>query len=263
LAGQDLLARAAQALAESEWVVVVLSPAYLASPYAGQAWLGALLQDPAHLERLLPVRIEPCDPPPQLAGVTLVDLYHLEESAARSSLRNSIARRGVHPPEHHRSPSSKPPRFPPHGPAVSNIPPRNPNFTGRRDLPRAALRQPDRRLVGCGRAKFGDAPERHDHGALSELRRRQRWLLVFDNAERAKDLEPYWPPGGGHVLVTSRDLAWIAEEGVIPLSSVDGGKLPFPTGGSLPSRTFPPYTEETCFVDGQAAVLKHVSSFPL
>jgi tetratricopeptide (TPR) repeat protein len=42
----------------------------------------------------------------------------------------------------------------------------------------------------------------------SELRDGIRWLLVFDNAEHRDHLEPYWPPIGGHVLVTSRDPHW-------------------------------------------------------
>ncbi|MET8141777.1 FxSxx-COOH system tetratricopeptide repeat protein [Sphaerisporangium sp. NPDC005288] len=35
-----------------------------------------------------------------------------------------------------------------------------------------------------------------------------RWLLVFDNADDPKDLEPYLPAGPGHVLITSRNPAW-------------------------------------------------------
>ncbi|REE95384.1 FxSxx-COOH system tetratricopeptide repeat protein [Thermomonospora umbrina] len=40
------------------------------------------------------------------------------------------------------------------------------------------------------------------------LRERSRWLLVFDGAEGEDTLERYWPPGTGHVLVTSRNAAW-------------------------------------------------------
>jgi tetratricopeptide (TPR) repeat protein len=35
-----------------------------------------------------------------------------------------------------------------------------------------------------------------------------RWLLIFDNADDPASLEPYFPGGSGHVLVTSRNPAW-------------------------------------------------------
>jgi hypothetical protein len=42
---------------------------------------------------------------------------------------------------------------------------------------------------------------------LASLRKRGRWLLVFDNAETPAAIRP-WLPGGGHVLITSRAHAW-------------------------------------------------------
>ena len=40
--------------------------------------------------------------------------------------------------------------------------------------------------------------------------RHQRWLLLYDNADKlpARDLQPYLPSGGGHVLITSRQPNW-------------------------------------------------------
>jgi tetratricopeptide (TPR) repeat protein len=44
---------------------------------------------------------------------------------------------------------------------------------------------------------------------LDALRTRDRWLLVFDNAQQPADLARWQPTGGnGHVLVTSRNPAW-------------------------------------------------------
>jgi class 3 adenylate cyclase len=43
---------------------------------------------------------------------------------------------------------------------------------------------------------------------LAELRGRERWLLIFDNAERPADIADYQPGGTGHVLITSRYPAW-------------------------------------------------------
>jgi hypothetical protein len=43
---------------------------------------------------------------------------------------------------------------------------------------------------------------------LAELRGRDRWLLIFDNAERPQDIAAYLPGGAGHVLITSRYPGW-------------------------------------------------------
>jgi NB-ARC domain/Tetratricopeptide repeat len=42
---------------------------------------------------------------------------------------------------------------------------------------------------------------------LAELRERKRWLLIFDDAENPAVVIP-WLPGGGHVLITSRESGW-------------------------------------------------------
>jgi hypothetical protein len=42
-----------------------------------------------------------------------------------------------------------------------------------------------------------------------ELRGRDRWLLIYDNAESLKDLADYRPPAGeGRVIITSRSTLW-------------------------------------------------------
>jgi hypothetical protein len=42
----------------------------------------------------------------------------------------------------------------------------------------------------------------------TELRGRDRWLLVLDNAERPADVAGCLPGGAGHVLITSRNPGW-------------------------------------------------------
>jgi DNA-binding SARP family transcriptional activator len=43
---------------------------------------------------------------------------------------------------------------------------------------------------------------------LAELRDRDRWLLILDNAERPADITTYRPGGAGHLLITSRSPGW-------------------------------------------------------
>jgi len=50
---------------------------------------------------------------------------------------------------------------------------------------------------------------------LNELRERQGWLLVFDNAENPEDIADWLPGGAGHVLITSRSHGW--EEVAVPV----------------------------------------------
>ena len=50
---------------------------------------------------------------------------------------------------------------------------------------------------------------------LAELHGRDRWLLVFDNAEDPEDLAHWLPGGSGHVLITSRARRW--EEIAVPI----------------------------------------------
>jgi tetratricopeptide (TPR) repeat protein len=52
-------------------------------------------------------------------------------------------------------------------------------------------------------------PEQQLQLLWEELSRRDRWLLIYDNATAPRDLAPYRPPAGaGHLLVTSRNPAW-------------------------------------------------------
>jgi hypothetical protein len=58
--------------------------------------------------------------------------------------------------------------------------------------------------------RVGDNVTEAAEDALEELRRETtpHWLLIFDNADDPKQLEPYLPSGSGHVLITSRNQAW-------------------------------------------------------
>jgi tetratricopeptide (TPR) repeat protein len=58
-----------------------------------------------------------------------------------------------------------------------------------------------------------------------ELSRRERWLLIYDNATTPRDLASYRPSaGGGHVLITSRNPAWAAIAKPIPVDVLPRGE---------------------------------------
>ena len=61
--------------------------------------------------------------------------------------------------------------------------------------------------LGCVPA--GADMEAMQAAVLGELRERQGWLLVFDNAESPATMRPWLPGAGGHVLITSRERVWV------------------------------------------------------
>ena len=65
-----------------------------------------------------------------------------------------------------------------------------------------------------------ETPRQACNAAIAELQRRDRWLLIFDNARRPDDLTPFLPAKGvGNVLVTSGDSHWSAVATVVPVNS--------------------------------------------
>ena len=62
--------------------------------------------------------------------------------------------------------------------------------------------------LALGSVQAGAGTEAIRVAVLAGLRRRGRWLLVFDNAEDPMDVAPWLPGGGGHVLITTRERGW-------------------------------------------------------
>jgi tetratricopeptide (TPR) repeat protein len=269
--GDNFIARMRDALEQADRTIALLSQAYLASPYATDEWTGAFLHDTQHQGRLLPVRIEACQVPRLLGTRVYIDLVGLGRQAARTRLLEGVNRGRRRPQREPGFPGEQragggevgEPHFPAQGPAITNLPARNPHFTGRGEL----LEQLRERLRGEPGVVVGQVEAVHGLGGVGktelvlefahryqadyglvwwitaeqpttvttglaalarrlgieqvadqavmvaglfeELRGRDRWLLVYDNAERPETLEGLLPPGGGgRVLVTSRHGAW-------------------------------------------------------
>jgi hypothetical protein len=124
--------------------IAVLSPNYFLSEFAEAEWTAAFRLDPTGKnEKLIPVRIEDCQPPGLLGSLVYVDLVKLDETTARERLLAGL-------PKGRRKPSKGPqfpgasdarltasaakPEFPGALPQYWNVPVRNRLFTGREDV---------------------------------------------------------------------------------------------------------------------------------
>lgn len=132
---QDLAARAEDALREAELVVVIASKDFVALAHAGATWTGAVMRRRKGRDRLLVLQVQPLEldrlePEPDL------DIGGLSPDEVAGRLVALLAQHGVEPvePTAGKPQTGTPARFPPWGPTISNLPARNPNFTGRAEL---------------------------------------------------------------------------------------------------------------------------------
>ncbi len=65
-----------------------------------------------------------------------------------------------------------------------------------------------------------DTPRQACAAAIDELQRRDRWLLIFDNARKPEDLASFLPAKAiGHVLITSGNSNWESLASILPVNS--------------------------------------------
>ncbi|MET3423337.1 tetratricopeptide (TPR) repeat protein [Actinoplanes tereljensis] len=260
---QDYDDLAGQSVREASTIVVLLSPAFANSLYASREWLVALRQRTSDGSPVIAVVVEPAPVPEVLRFDRIIDLAAAEqdEELARTLIVDGIvplSMRDSRPPG-----AAPPPRFPGRPAPIQNLPPRNPNFTGRVaeiDRLHAAISarlgpavvtpaQTVHGLGGIGKtqllieyayrfaveydiiwwipAEQNESISTAITGLASQmaitqhnfvddtvtavwnaLTQRGRWLLIFDNADSPEQIEKYWPPQSGHVLISSRNPSW-------------------------------------------------------
>ena len=134
-AGANFITELDRSLSESERVIALLSPDYLASPNAQAEWTSVFFKDPAGLG-LLPIRIREVELPGMLKSLVFVDLVGVGEKEARERLLKVASRGRKAPLRQLAFPSDqpKPERFPGSLPDIWNLPvPRALDFFGRDD----------------------------------------------------------------------------------------------------------------------------------
>ena len=144
--GDDFVHQMQQAVQQADRTIAVVSSEYFGSRFGEAEWRVAFGRDPTGESGVLvPVRVEDCDPPGLLSTRVYVDLVGVDEVTARERLLTGL-RGGERPGRPTTAPvfpglaateaaGLRPaPAFPGLGPAISNLAPRNPNFTGRTEL---------------------------------------------------------------------------------------------------------------------------------
>jgi len=126
----DLMDRAAK---EAERIIAVFSPNYLTAPYPRDEWTISFVKMHRGGGRLLPIRVQECDPEGLLSTIIYIDLVGSSEDIAKDRLLKGVLKDRTKP--------TKKPSFP--GPLIfpGILPPvwkiphnRNLHFTGREDF---------------------------------------------------------------------------------------------------------------------------------
>jgi TIR domain len=187
--GSDFVHQMQEATSSAGRTIAVLSPAYFGSRFGEAEWRAAFVKDPSgELGLLVPVRVQPCDPPGLLASRVYVDLVDVDAATARNRLLAGVAPQGHRPatapyPGRPSGTADGPRRFPGLGPQVSNLAARNQNFAGRAEL----LDQLHARLLAGSAAAVLPTEAVHGLGGVGKTQ------LALEYAHRFRsDYELIW-----------------------------------------------------------------------
>ena len=117
--GSNFVEQIDEAVTGSDHTIALLSPHYLQSDYCRKEWTAALADDPGGRQgRLIPVRIELCEPKGLLGSLVYADLVDLAEDESRQRILARL--------KGSRRKPTRPPIYPGRGPGP------RPRFPGRR-----------------------------------------------------------------------------------------------------------------------------------
>ncbi len=134
--GLNFIEEMHRALLNAERIIAVISPDYLSSEYACAEWNAAFAEDPLGTKgKLLPIKVRECRLEGLRKTIIYIDLIGLDETVAREKLIEGISNDRAKPAREPAFPSStQGPQFPGSLPEVWNMPDRNPNFSGRKEI---------------------------------------------------------------------------------------------------------------------------------
>ena len=142
--GGNFVIEMQKATVECERTIAVFSPNYFLSEFGTAEWAAAFRLDPTgRNEKLIPVRIEACQPPGLLGSIIYIDLVKLDETTSRERLLAGLTKGRRKPSTGPQFPgasdarltaSAAKPEFPGALPQYWNVPVRNRLFTGRDDV---------------------------------------------------------------------------------------------------------------------------------
>ncbi|MBL7487590.1 toll/interleukin-1 receptor domain-containing protein [Frankia sp. AgW1.1] len=143
LVGMDIVGWVSAQLAAARCTIALLSEAYLAAGPWSREWTSSL-----DVDRLIPLRVAPCDPPPTLAGLSSEDLFDVDAPTARRRLLKAAGIVPVQRVALAGFPGAAPvAHFPARLPKVWNVPARYRWFVGRdREMTDLRRRFRDERL---------------------------------------------------------------------------------------------------------------------
>lgn len=89
--GNNFVLRMDEAVRYSDRTILILSPEFLESPFAAAEWAAVFAQDPKGArDRILPIRVRPCEPSGLLGQLVYLDLVRLDEESAAARLRDAL-----------------------------------------------------------------------------------------------------------------------------------------------------------------------------